>query len=225
MDLVSHFDILSHFHEFFQFVSQFQQKQFGSYQWLYLPYSLVSFWGTPYVTTPIHLSILCRLPPPLKIPYVFTPGLFPCGCISFKQFFFLQLKEQSLDCHPVISSQSQDNMEFDVTEDIICQLEDLWLDYSRQRDIPENISIDQFDGNDTKSSEDLEVENFQISRNLVSLQKLVFYLMFDYTNPLLSITVQWTILKEQFGSEHLFSKLPCTMSIGIRILQRADSTF
>ena len=116
-------------------------------------------------------------------------------------------------------------MEFDITEDIICQLEDLWLDYSRQRDIPENISIDQFDGNDTKSSEDLEVENFQISRNLVSLQNLVFYLMFDYTNQLLSISVQWIILKEQFWSEHLFSKLPCTMSIGIRILQRADSTF
>ena len=116
-------------------------------------------------------------------------------------------------------------MEFDITEDIICQLEDLWLDYSRHRDNPENISIDQFDGNDTKSSEDLEVENFQISRNLVSLQNLVFYLMFDYTNQLLSISVQWIILKEQFWSEHLFSKLPCTMSIGIRILQRADSTF
>ena len=115
-------------------------------------------------------------------------------------------------------------MESDITEDIICQLEDLWLDYSRQRDNPENISIDQFDGNDTKSSEDLEVENFQISRNLVSLQKLVFYLMFDYTNQLLSISVQWIILKEQFWSEHLFSKLPCTMSNGIRILQRADST-
>ena len=116
-------------------------------------------------------------------------------------------------------------MESDITEDIICQLEDLWLDYPRQRDIPENISIDQFDGNDTKSSEDLEVENFQISRNLVSLQNLVFYLMFDYTNQLLSISVQWIIFKEQFWSEHLFSKLPCTMSIGIRILQRADSTF
>ena len=109
-------------------------------------------------------------------------------------------------------------MEFDITEDIICQLEDLWLDYSRQRDIPENISIDQFDGNETKSSEDLEVENFQISRNLVSLQKLVFYLMFDYTNQLLSISVQWTILKEHFWSEHLFSKLPSTMPFGIRIL-------
>ena len=44
--------------------------------------------------------------------------------------------------------------------------------YSDSVDYDESFWLGQFDGNDTRSNESLEVENFQISNDLVSLKTL-----------------------------------------------------
>ena len=65
------------------------------------------------------------------------------------------------------------------SDDLTSYLQHLSLDsqnngiHSASDDNDESFWLGQFDGNDTRSNDSLEVENFQISNDLVSLKTLI----------------------------------------------------